>query len=332
MDNLLFCKRVIDNGGRIKPLIIDEKDLLGPAVMNPSIINDNDSLFVNLRNVNYTLYHSEHNKFEHKYGPLSYIHEESLRELETFNFIGEVCPDTLELLYYSKVDTTELDVEPLWEFIGLEDARLVNWNNTIYQTGVRRDLEETGIGRMELCSISSYTSPKETSRTRIPAPPPDSSYCEKNWMPILDLPNHYVKWSNPTEIVKYDSITNTTLPVFLSTKTLEYKFDFRGSSQVVSFNDSYLCLVHECELFRTEYNNKDTYYRHRFIQWDKDWNIKSISEPFYFMGASVEFCCGLCIYKDKFLITFGFQDNCSFLLEVPITLVEEYLINANTLK
>ena len=54
---------------------------------------------------------------------------------------------------------------------------------------------------------------KEVSRFRIPAPAPDTSYCEKNWMPIVDKPFHYVKWSNPTEVVRVDTsevVTTTT--------------------------------------------------------------------------------------------------------------------------
>lgn len=54
---------------------------------------------------------------------------------------------------------------------------------------------------MELSLISSGA--KETERSRIE--PPTKSYCEKNWMPILDMPFHYVKWTSPTEVVKVNT-------------------------------------------------------------------------------------------------------------------------------
>ena len=54
-----FVKLALENGGSIHPLIIPSPDLKGPAITNPSIYNDNGKLIVNLRNINYTLYHSE---------------------------------------------------------------------------------------------------------------------------------------------------------------------------------------------------------------------------------------------------------------------------------
>ncbi len=42
----------------------------------------------------------------------------------------------------------KMNVESMWSFAGLEDGRLVNWNNNIYITGVRRDTTDYGQGRM----------------------------------------------------------------------------------------------------------------------------------------------------------------------------------------
>ena len=39
--------------------------------------------------------------------------------------------DTLSIKTYYKIDTSQLDVEPLWDFVGLEDARLVKWDDKI---------------------------------------------------------------------------------------------------------------------------------------------------------------------------------------------------------
>ena len=41
----------------------------------------------------------------------------------------------------------------MWDFVGLEDARLVKWNETYYLCGVRRDTTTNGQGRMELSEI-----------------------------------------------------------------------------------------------------------------------------------------------------------------------------------
>ena len=71
-----FVKLAIEGGGSIHPLIIPSDNLKGPSITNPSIYNDNGKIITNLRNINYTLYHSEKNIFEHQWGPLVYIHPE----------------------------------------------------------------------------------------------------------------------------------------------------------------------------------------------------------------------------------------------------------------
>ena len=55
---------------------------------------------------------------------------------------------------------------------------------------------------MELCKVDwKSNSITEVTRDRI-EPPGDHTYLEKNWMPILDMPYHFVRWANPLEIVK----------------------------------------------------------------------------------------------------------------------------------
>ena len=80
----------MENGGSIHPLIIPNYELKGPAITNPSIYNDNGRILVNLRNINYTLYHSEKRKFEHQWGPLVYIHPENDMHLRTWNYLCEM--------------------------------------------------------------------------------------------------------------------------------------------------------------------------------------------------------------------------------------------------
>ena len=52
--------------------------------------------------------------------------------------------------------------------------------------------------KIELSEIEfDKESAQEVKRYKIPAPnEKDNPYCEKNWMPILHMPYHFVKWSN----------------------------------------------------------------------------------------------------------------------------------------
>lgn len=323
-----FVKLVLEQGGSIHPLIIPHKDLKGPALTNPSICNDSGKILINLRNINYTLYHAEKKKFEHHWGPLVYIHPENDLHLRTWNYMCEMDKD-LRIKKYHKIDTSKFPDKELWEFVGLEDCRIVRWGGKLYVTGVRRDLDTIGTGRMELSQIEiTETGVKEIAQHRIPTPGDNSSYCEKNWMPIIDMPFHFVKWTNGTEVVKYDIETNTTTQVIVKDYQHLETLDLRGGSQVIPFKQNYrFCLNHETYLLRSEQDRKDAIYRHRFTVWDKDWNIVKVSKQFSFLEGSVEFAVGMCEYENNYLMTFGFQDNAAYLLRAPKSFVEDFIFN-----
>jgi len=323
-----FVKLALENGGSIHPLLIPSSDLRGPALTNPSIYNDNGKILVNLRNINYTLYHSEKKKFEHHWGPLVYIHPEDDIRLRTNNVMCEL-NDDLSIKWYHRIDTSKFPDKELWEFVGLEDARIVRWDGKLYICGVRRDLDTIGTGRMELSEIEiSDNGVKEISQYRIPIPDygvEKESYCEKNWMPILDMPFHFIKWTNGTEVVKYDINTGKTEQVNVT----EWKdlgcIDLRGGSQVIKYGDYRLGLTHETFLFKSPAGRKDGSYRHRFVVWDDDFNIVKVSKRFSFMEGEIEFAVGMCEYGENYLITFGFQDNAAYILKVSKDFVTNYI-------
>jgi len=321
---MTFVKSALENGGVLKPLIIPSELTNGTGLCNPSVFTENGNILINLRHIQYTLYHSELCNYEHQYGPLVYLNPENDITLTTTNYICEL-NNELEITHYTKVDTSELDQPPLWEFVGLEDARLVKWDNKVYLTGVRRDTTTNGQGRMELSELEfTDTEVKEVSRFRIPAPGKDNSYCEKNWMPILDQPYHYVKWTNPTEVVKVDPEEKTCTTVHLG-EWEEMSKDLRGGSQIMPYKDGYLTLNHETDLYKSEAGRKDATYRHRFTYWDKEWNVIKFSKVFSFMNAKIEFVCGMAEFKGDYLITFGFQDNAAYVLKVTDKFLEDFI-------
>ena len=48
---------------------------------------------------------------------------------------------------------------------------------------------------------------------------------------------------------------------------------------------------------------------------------------FNFMTAKIEFCIGLALYKQDILITFGFQDNCSFIVKINKDSLIDFIYN-----
>ena len=321
----MLCKTILNNGGSIHPLLLPFDKTNGTGIFNPSVYYDNelDKLYVNIRHCQVILYHAEQGLFENFFGPLHYGHPENDLTLTTTNYFWELNTNNFEYNFISKIDTSLLDIKPIWNFVGLEDCRIVKWNNKIYVSGVRRDTTTNGQGRIELSELNIENDlVKEISRNRL-EPPNPASYCEKNWMPVIDSDFTYVKWCNPTEVVKADLETNTTNQIFLG-NSFWYPRDFRGGSQVIDLNKDYrFCCVHTVGLFKSEQGRKNAIYRHCFIIWDKDWNIIRHTPEFSFLDAKIEFCAGLTKYKNNFLLSFGLQDNASYIVSIPQKLMED---------
>ena len=294
--------------------------------MNPSVFIDPDGdILVNVRVVNYILYHSENEqRFPSRWGPLAYLHPEKDQRLVTENYVVRL-NSNLEITDCAKVEMLELH-QPIWEFVGLEDARLVYWDD-YYLIGVRRDTTNNGVGRMEKSKVSidkdTWTI-KEISRERIEVP--SQSYCEKNWMPIVDKPFHFVKWHSPIEVMKAEG---TMAQQVALKQGIQPEKDQRGGSQLIRWGSVYIAITHEVDLFKNYLQQKDGIYRHRLCVYDDDLNLVGISpESFSFLDGRIEFCVGAAKYEGDLLVSFGFQDNAAFVLRVPRSIVEDMIAEA----
>jgi hypothetical protein len=327
-----LVQKTVQQGGKLRPLIIPASVTGGTGLMNPSpFVDDDGDILLILRHINYTLYHSENNqRFPSIWGPLSYLHPEKDQRLVTANYLCRLDKD-LNIINYTLIDTTTLDVPPIWTFVGEEDARLVKWNGKYYATGVRRDTTTNGVGRMELSELEidkeNWTA-KEVSRVRIEAPVNKDSYCEKNWMPLLDKPFHYVKWTSPTEVIEADPVTGESKQLSV-TEGIWAPTDQRGGSQVLKWGKHYIAITHEVVLYKNYLKQKNGTYRHRLCVWDKDFKLIGLSpESFSFLDGQIEFVCGAAIVDKNLVIGFGFQDNAAFALDVPKDLVNTMIEEA----
>lgn len=323
-----LAKRALQAGGVVKPMIIPSSETRGSGLCNPSVfIDDNGEILVIIRNVNYDFFHLEHGKRFANWATswLIYLHREDDVRLHTVNFLAKLNED-LDIEWHHKIDTSELDVEPIWSFVGLEDARLFRWDGKLYGSGVRRDTTDYGQGRMELSELQvTPGAVREVKRNRIELPFDPDSYCEKNWMPILDKPFHYIKWANPTQVVKVSDDKNSCEVVYQSEKTVPDEYGFRGGSQVIRIPEGYLAIIHETNFGLNEHGTKNAAYPHRFVIWDEDFEIIRTSEMFHFMDSEIEFCCGLADHGDNFLITYGNQDNTAYIMSIPKQTVYEFI-------
>lgn len=325
-----LVEKAVSNGGKLAPLVISNGLTSGTGLMNPSVfIDDDGDILVNLRHVNYTLVHSENKqKFPSRWGPLTYLHPEKDQRLVTENYLCRLDND-LNMVNYAKVEMLSLH-EPIWEFVGLEDARLVQWFGVYYLIGVRRDTTTNGQGRMEYSQIEidkDNWAVKEVHRKRIATPNDADTYCEKNWYPVIDKPYTFIKWSCPTEVVYAEPLDDKTKQIALRACELP-NADQRGSSQMIRWGNMYIAITHEVNLFKNYLQQKDAIYRHRLLIWDTAFNLVGMSKPFSFLDGNIEFCVGAAKINDDLLLSFGFQDNAAFVLRVPHAVVEDLILEA----
>ena len=325
----IFTKYCISHGATITPLTTESGVSSHLGLCNPSVLDDNGTLRLIIRNVNFALWCCDNPyRFTSPYGPLCYMTKTYDKFLRTRNFL---CAMNSNSLSYKMIDTSEHDYEPVFEMVGHEDMRLVRWDGKLYGTGVQRDYDEKGVGRMHLSELDPETG-RELSRLRIKAPGDDNTYCEKNWMPVLDMPYNYVKWCNPFVLVSVDPSTGDSRVVLEKQvdQDMENLYfdqtDIRGSSQVVRWGDYRVAMVHRCRLWFNEKGQKsDTDYFTQFIVWDMDWNVVRISTPFKFAQFGIEFTNGLSFVDGKFIIPFALQDNMCFMMSVDGDVVRKFI-------
>jgi hypothetical protein len=131
----------------------------------------------------------------------------------------------------------------------------------------------------------------------------------------------------PTELVYANPISGECDQVFVKPTALAPK-DQRGSSQVIRWGSMYISITHEVDLFKNYLKQKDAIYRHRLVVWDQELNVVGLSKEFSFLDARVEFCVGAAVHKGNLLVSFGFQDNAAFVLQVPGAVVEDLIVEA----
>jgi hypothetical protein len=131
----------------------------------------------------------------------------------------------------------------------------------------------------------------------------------------------------PTELVYANPISGECEQVFVR-HTMPAPKDQRGSSQVIRWGSMYISITHEVDLFKNYLKQKDAIYRHRLVVWDQELNVVGLSKEFSFLDARVEFCVGAAVHQDNLLLSFGFQDNAAFILQVPKLVVEDLIMEA----
>ncbi|MFM9108007.1 MAG: hypothetical protein ACKOWF_15065, partial [Chloroflexota bacterium] len=136
---------------------------------------------------------------------------------------------------------------------------------------------------------------------------------EKNWMPAVSGSElKFVYCSLPTVTVRCDVATGS-ISLAHNHAAPATAGGFRGGTQLIPDGDTWLALVHEFAVWEKGTRT----YLHRIVRFGPEFNIIEMSLPFRLQGGDIEFAAGMARAGDRFLITFGVDDDSAWVASVP---------------
>jgi glycosyltransferase involved in cell wall biosynthesis len=301
------------------------------ALLNPSLSpRSQGGYWLNIRMVNYRIANPR------------YICMDDDGVIRTLNLLLAVSSDwQVEQSYFLEGIYT-----PGHQYIeGIEDVRILEVDSTIYFTCVQWvDNEFPRIFWGELSELDNRT-PEEPSTKRVevkllitPEETEKLLGAEKNWTPIS---SHEVLYKASPAITldvsqaKHSKLNerkvNTSYLVNKEeTDESELMVDIaRGGSSPVAYQDGWLTVIHEVCI-----NGGKRYYYHRFVQYDKDWNIIAVSPSFYFIHKGIEFASGMVWDEsgEKLHVVLGYEDKKAYMVTLEKSSLNKLLWNADKFK
>lgn len=316
--------RFIEMNGGTEYTFVYSKNILKNkyTASNTTCVWHNNELIVNSRLVEYVkLFQSKEIKTI-SYENHSQTYFLTVNGFESRNVISKYYNGKLHKTTEVKFpDGTYLDCY----YRGLEDGRLVSWNNKLYIYGTRWDrIRDKG------CICIYELDEKKGPINEIIIPPQGSGNCEKNWAAVEDRPFTFIYTNNPVDVIQVNENGECRLLKHHEKNETIDKW-IKGSTQVVRYDENtYISMVHT-----NNYREVDgiTYsdYLTAFVFYDNDFNIIKMSDWFVFKSPMCEFTCGLAIHNNDVYITYSQLDCTSHLVVTNKETIEKFINNPNEL-
>lgn len=282
-------KRLLDYGRTVELLPPLDNGMIGR--FNPSIIYKDGKFTITVRESSYTLFEQQNNGYSAAFNG-------SKRWFNSL-YITE-CESPFSELEWSKVNFKNRKVDTINKFRGIEDVRLIDWDDKLYYSAARKDWTDTPDTKLEEGILSNNATSDERKL-------PSRNKTEKNYVPIEGMPNTYIWQISPTILLKDNEFVTINNNVNFN--------NHRGSTQAIKYKDGYIAITHT--------KTGSSFYSHHFVLFDKDLQITSVSEPFSFDRQPIEFTCGICLVGDKFYISYATMDRRAFVLKVETSVLDK---------
>jgi hypothetical protein len=183
---------------------------------------------------------------------------------------------------------------------GLEDIRLYERGGEVYY--IATSINYSGLGKNRMIKGRYDIDRGLILSSEVLVPPDPNSWCEKNWIPLVDYGNkedeYFIyKW-NPFEIGVLKQFENSDRKQLVIDTVWQHNAplfsNIRGSTPLVEVDEGFLCVVH------FSYEGGPRNYFHMLVLLEKV-TMKPLkySEFFVFNNMSVEFCIGFMVRHDK---------------------------------
>lgn len=253
---------------------------------------------LNTRYVNYWIYPTG-----------CYLFANGKKLIENKNMFSELDAETLEPIQFQEI-CEEIDL-PMNEDIlsqGLEDLRLYEFRGQVKYIATTMGYSPGGKSRMIVGNYDYIHGRIEDGKIIQPPEHNADSWCEKNWIPIVQKQKIILgdgslidqekelfiyKWS-PLEIGYIDYELGQLVITDKHEMVMPLFSRIRGSTIFEETDDGWMGVVHYSE------EHSPRHYYHMLVLLDKDtFALKRYSYTFCFEKLGVEFCLGFKIYKNE---------------------------------
>jgi hypothetical protein len=181
---------------------------------------------------------------------------------------------------------------------GFEDGRLFRWRGRWWFSASVRDRHPEGLCDIALCALADSGDVTSVRLLRGSW----SALHQKNWVPLVRGDELlFVYAADPTVILRCDDTSIEEIASSVPAAALDH---LRGGSQALRIPGGWLYVAHEAVV----HDDYHRVYMHRFVGLDEELRVVSLSDPFFFVRRSVEFCAGLARHGGKLVASFGVDD------------------------
>jgi tetratricopeptide (TPR) repeat protein len=295
-----------DRENNENPLIIENHI----NIFNPSVTMTNKGLFVNLRCSNYDMQIKNGNLEYKVYKNGDLLQPSNNDPVSTINFVCEL-DDKYNFKNNNLIEFDKNKFNFPFSVRGIEDVRIMEFNNDIYFVGNSREVSPDNSPKMIL---GNYSITEKNVKNMVRLYGYEDNKCQKNWSPFIYDNKLLLLYSfDPLVILEPDFETGEC-NVFKN-ENQKYNYSIlRGGSQGFYINDDLYFIAHE-----VIFDNGRIYF-HRFVKMTKDLNIEKVSYPFYFKDWGIEYVAGATYDKDnkKIIVSWGSNDKNAHLTSIDV--------------